>query len=1117
MECPKCGLKIDENTLVCPNCKKVLKLVCPICKTINTTNTCHKCGYIIVNKCHNCGKINQTIAGKCSRCGFDTNVSAILQGSNIEEFACLTIDFPNISDMQIILGSNKLYEKFREKLNALIYDYVTSIGLKRGVFENTYVIRFNKDYTYASSVKNALKSAIEILNLVTQLNYKLTKAKDTQLKCNVAILKRNAYASNDDYKSGININLLYQNIEKDKFLHNLQLIADGSVYEIVGNEYPMDSVGMTRVKNQSLFLYEMDLTNYIKVETEASDNFENGEIQIPEIIDEQKEVLDNEDTIYDMDGISFDEINCEFSKEYSQGLSSKITQKLISKNKSIIVVKGKREYYPRTLEVIEKIKQNKIFNQIYKVTCYDDMKFKPYGFFNDLISGMYGFSTTGKSNTQNDFSGIKTLDESGFVEDAVNLKAREFPHPEDIRYGIFETFDKIIARMKKTLIIIEDIEKIDDTSFELLQMMLRVFYRYDISLLIIAEKGFSLHKSAHFLLSKIEYSEITLKPTPIKMLIEANAGLCRKILNTFYMQKISKNTHGSQMYFMQALIHLMDLGILEVKDGTLELAKSETVVFPTTLDELIQKRLLYLKSLDENLFKLLACILLIGPQLDIQSIKLFNHPNVDEYLKYLDNKGFIYNSNGVIQIQNYNLYYENILKLMTYEEKRSTANYLVTYFFKENSAHPVLAKLYSLVESNKNEFVQWENLSNINRSLGDFSAYLNCSMKFLKLLSNNINDRLSKPIDEYRLEVYENIANLLYKYTPEKIANITQVILDNLENGMNDKKVVNLCNKIMQGCLISGNYNHALLMSHKILSRTEKTDLNPASPNFGINALMISLVKIEILYNVGDLEECIELGEEIFKYLATTTIEEIKPKTISSKQFSDLITDTVGYIILAKIFQLKSDISNFCELAEKIIPNLPESYKFFAELDNLIHGKIVNLPKPELVPENEKFAKTLFYIIDAFDKSINNADEFASQIYHAKLGAKANNLNQEELFCDLMIGHSYFKLDKFTKASTIYNSVLETAQNNGLKNIYYLAAYFTAELAIKNNDVNSAFGIITNTVVKLEKSRNTSPYILMMFKSLHAKILKIKHEDTQANFCYNQAKQISEMNQIKLI
>ncbi len=1108
MECPKCGYKIDENTLVCPNCKKVLKLVCPICNTVNKTNTCNKCGYIIVNKCHNCGKINPTIAGKCSRCGFDTNVSAILQGSNIEEFACVSIDFPNLDDMPRILGSNQLFKKFKEKLNALIYDYVKSIGLKRQIIGNTHIIRFNKDYTYATSAINAVKSSIELLNLITQLNFKLTKVKDAQLKCNIAILKRNAYASNDDYKSGVNIQLLYQNIQTKKIINSLQLITDGSIYEIVGNDYPMASIGMTRIKNQAIFLYEMDLSNLINQEETVEED--NTELKIPNILEAQQEVLDDEDSIYDINGIDFDEIHCSFAKSITQGLSSEIAQRLMAKKKNILVVKGKKEYYPRTLEVIEKIKANNIFTQVLKVTCYDDMKYKPYGFFYDLIAGIYGYSITGKIKEQNNFAPFMGLDESGFVKDMINLNAREFPHPEDVRYGLFEIFETVISKMKNTLIFIEDIEKMDDTSFELFQTLLKKFDQYDVSYLMFGTKDFSLHKSAHFLLRKQEYCEITLKPTPIKTLIEGNATLCKNILDSFYMQKISKNTRGSQMYFMQALLHLLDLGVFEVKKGSFEIKDTTTVVFPTTLDELIQKRLLFVKSQDENLFKLFTSLLLIGPQLDLKSIKLFNHPQTDDYLKYLDTKGFIYNNNGVIQVQNYNLYYENAVKLMTFEEKRSIANYLVMYCFKENAAHPVLAKLYSLVESSKNEFVQWENLSNINRSLGDFSAYLNCSLRFLKLLDNNINDTSVKSIEEYKMEVYENIANLLYKYTPEKIENITQVILDNLEKDLQDKKVINLCNKIMQGCLISGNYTHALLMSHKILSRLENSGINPQSSDFSITAFLISLIKIEILFNVGDLEDCISLGDELFGILATNPMETVKPKTISDKQFRDLLVDAAGYIIFAKILQFKTNTFQFCEVAERVLGNMPESYKYFVDIDNLLHGKPVNFNVNQQPNEEEKFAKFLYNIIDAFSRKTGDSNAFAIKIYHAKLGAKANNLNQLELFCDLMIGRSYFKLENYKKASSIYNSILETSQNNGLKNITYLAWYSIAEMSVVNNDINTAFGLITNAIVELEKQSNTNMFILMLFKLLHAKVLKIKKEDTQASFCYNQAKQIAE-------
>ena len=104
MECPKCGYEIDDKAMVCPNCKKVLKLACPICKTINQTNTCKKCGYVIINKCHNCGKINQTFSKKCKKCGFDTEKSVIMNESNTDDFVMLTIDFPNLNDMKNVLG-----------------------------------------------------------------------------------------------------------------------------------------------------------------------------------------------------------------------------------------------------------------------------------------------------------------------------------------------------------------------------------------------------------------------------------------------------------------------------------------------------------------------------------------------------------------------------------------------------------------------------------------------------------------------------------------------------------------------------------------------------------------------------------------------------------------------------------------------------------------------------------------------------------------------------------------------------------------------------------------------------------------------------------------------------
>ena len=170
MECPKCGFELDDKAMVCPNCKKVLKLACPICKTINTTNTCKSCGYVIVSKCHNCGKINQTINKKCKKCGFSTEKSVVMNESNTDDFVMLTIDFPNIDDMRNYLGSAKLLNKFKLNLDKIIFDYTKKIGLRRQIIGKTYVIRFDKEYTFNSSATTAVKAAIDLLNSILKFN-----------------------------------------------------------------------------------------------------------------------------------------------------------------------------------------------------------------------------------------------------------------------------------------------------------------------------------------------------------------------------------------------------------------------------------------------------------------------------------------------------------------------------------------------------------------------------------------------------------------------------------------------------------------------------------------------------------------------------------------------------------------------------------------------------------------------------------------------------------------------------------------------------------------------------------------------------------------------------------
>ena len=131
---------------------------------------------------------------------------------------------------------------------------------------------------------------------------------------------------------------------------------------------------------------------------------------------------------------------------------------------------------------------------------------------------------------------------------------------------------------------------------------------------------------------------------------------------------------------------------------------------------------------------------------------------------------------------------------------------------------PVKAYLYGLLGDENNERMQWEQLADINLSLGDFSSYLNCTNKILELLDKNSDPEQVENIENYKLHLYEGISRNLYDYVPDKTSDIAEITLKNLEKSTDTDRIILLCNKMINGSLIAGNYNLALELTHKVLS-----------------------------------------------------------------------------------------------------------------------------------------------------------------------------------------------------------------------------------------------------------------------------------------------------------
>lgn len=1129
MECPKCGLEIDDKAMVCPNCKKVLKLACPICKTINTSNTCRKCGYVIITKCNNCGKINQTITKKCKKCGFDTEKSVVMNESNTDDFVMLTIDFPNMDEMKTHLGSAKLLNKFKVNLDKIILDYTKSIGLRRQLIGKTYVIRCDKDYTFNSSAATAVKTAIELLNRITAMNCKLTQKKNASIRCNMFLLKRSIDSDPNDYQSGFNISLLNQNAKtkETKILNTFQVLTDDEVSDALDSEYKVSPLNSVMINDEMVMFYEVDLREFVKVEYPEEE--EEQEIEIPNFVQNmliEQDKLDGQalnnldspgdpDAIYDIETINFDEINCEFMRTENIDVLFHILNKFQTIPKGILAIKTAELYKPYSLKVLNAAADTGKFNNIISLTCYDEMKYSPYSFFRDLVSAIFEYTVSQKLFFQNDFSMFASVDPDGLIRDLITLQQRGTDNTEDTRYVYFDIFLTLLQIIPKTLIFIEDFDKIDASSYDVLKFLFEAFEQLDISFLLTYNKDFSLHKDCHFLLSKPYYTEISLKPTPFEKMIEENKIYYRNILSNFYFQRIAKYSCGSILFIDIAIQYLIESGVYAADDDSIEMINPKTIIIPSNLDRLVARRLNLLQD-DADAMKFLTSVVLLGTRIDMGTIESLGYENVNEIIEKLTNMGYMYQYNNCIYFPNYNLLRDNLLTTISKIYLKEVAEELFEKIFNPDMPSPVKAYLYGLLEDYDNERLQWEQLAQVNLSLGDFSSYLNCTNKILQILDKNNDPERQEEIDTYKLQLYENISNNLYEYVPDKTAEIAEVTLKNMEKSTDIDKIIVLCNKMINGSLYAGNYTHALELTHKVLSLLPPSSLNPNDENFNSYFFLMSMIHIQILFNIGALVDALDVGYKVLNIINRDTIDKLKPEYMSKEDFIGFVTDSVGYVALANVLLLVGNVQEFLKIVRSDLDFIPKSYDIFITLQDLLHGVKTN-PTVQQIDANDRFGGVILHTINAFVNFTGDYKLFAEDIYRAKVIAKDNRLHQLELFCDLLIGYAYLQLESYKKADAIIYQIIKAANEKGMTTLLYVAWYVMSELHLRQHKYDVAFGIVNNSLIQLEKNNTTSEYLLMLFKYNMFKILMFKKQPDKAEICMGHAQYIAQKYGVNFI
>ncbi len=1068
MICPKCKKNIPESSSVCPHCHKVLTLICPNCHSDSESSVCTKCGYIILQKCAKCGRLTPTTKENC-KCGFPVRQSIAYQECESDEFASLIIKFSALRNIRNLLSSQELYTKFLIKLRNLIISQLKNIDGNIILYDNDYVVNFNKELSFATSVNKALRLALKLTNSFTGLNLRIFEELGTPLKLSIVIVKKNAEELLIYKNPENNVKLLTVKKDEPKYLKGMQIILDQYSQECIQKDYKTDSLYSMEQDGTTVMYYEVLLQKYILPPNELTDTsvqVEKNDIKQPK----------NEETTQD-DIYSFKVFDISAKCNFVKTNSNDIIKKL-NPDEKIISIRGDHSLSVKTSDIINFYeKQGK---RVIYANCTPDLQYKAWGVLTDLFKDFYGLPLCSGLIPQN--FDIKRFQN---IKDLIVGQTKKSTSYEDARYLYMEDFVSFLRSLKDTVIIIDGFENIDDTTLATLQIYFDKFQKVNTNFVFITDDENSVHSKIKGLLRTNLYTEYLLQKTNISLLLSEIKEDASDFIQSFYYEKIKENFAGSKLYFENAIKYLIDKGVLISFENKLIIKNNNSFLLPKDLKSLIRTRLKELGRY-QDASMILAYSLFLGARTDYKTCELLGIKDISKSFKILEEYGFGKVRNDVFYIDNYNVIKPSLETSLKKEVKEFIAKTILAKLGKFVGSFDLLS-LLSALNMHKDEYiVMWKN-SQLSILSGDYDAYLKNCLGFLSLSENLKTIIPPEEIENSKKEVFNNILISLYSYSPAKIYSIENILLMDAIKENDDEKIIKLSNLMLQGSLISSNYTNAIVLLHNILERIPNSSL---IVNGAINSkiLLLSLVHLEILFNTGEYNECIHLGNELLNIIRPEIIEKIKPVNFSVNSFVEHMLDTFRLVGFAKLISGTNDLDEFFEQIKTALnTELPEKDCIIAIKDFMSGKPFVPSNSEEATP----FEKIIYLILQEASELKEDYKKFAQNIYQAKLLAADIHQAQLEYLCDILIAHSYAKLGILKKAHYILNDVFEKSENSAIFNINMFARYFIAKMYSSDNDYNESLLYINDALAILQKQNNQSLIFYIMFQQLFTDILKV--------------------------
>lgn len=1059
MECPRCNNEVSEHDKVCPHCKKVLLLECPVCKKLSRTPLCPECGFVIVSKCHKCGQLNKTINGTCKKCGFSTYKSISMNEAEIEEFACLAITFPNLDDLRPALKNKQIYNKFFKKLKGYIFEYGRHQDNRVQYVDNNFIIKYYKEFSMSSSANKAVTSAVELMNKIAEISFKLKKSKGVKMACKMTILKRNLDNDNESFNTGLNIKLINTDShKKEDYSDGLQLITDQYINALISRKYKQELIYSSQVNDELIEFYEFPIKSQLKPiviedDKEKKENRLTKPKKLPKVADLSEEKVSVD--LYSNKAIDI-KTRCEFLKLSGIDVPLKL-QELLEQN-VFVTIKANENLALNSSLIMDAIRVRS--NKILHVVCSEGFVYDPYACFKELIASFLGFDTKLANLDAASKQRLKTFDKDDYIYKLLVHTPLVDIEPQVALKQYMEIFYKFIELQKGSVFFIENFDLIDETSLEILISLVEKFSELGISFVVTVPETYFAHKEIKELLYLGAYKEIEVQKTPFERLLQTIPEDISEIKDSFYLKKLEEQFMGGFLYFQHALQYLRDTHVFISHDGKLLLNAEKTIIFPSSLEQLLTKRF---ASLDENECFILAYASFLGNNMVIGILNDLGVEGLDIAIRSLCEKKLITINNFIVEVENYRLLQKVIRDFLDDDVKK-----LITQNILEKLHAKTLEVIKSLGLITESQMTIFE-LSKYAISHGDFNAYLRNCKRFLTIIEKIPKKALLPEIKEAKNYIYSTLALYINKYPSHKIYAISKVIFEDCLRRKDDLKIMNISSLMLDSALMGENYILAQQSLHNVLTRMLNPALTEGNENIQSKFFFYSCINVKILFYAGKFKQCIEVLDNILLSINQDLFMQLGASNVSKDAFVSYFMSILVYGALARVLTCDNSLDSFLKRINYMFSQDLPGGKAVKYLEMLIHNQNIDFDE-EFSSHMDGISQIIRSFIVAFELFDGDYNTFAQNIYQVKLLARGLKDSFWGLLSDLLIGYAYQKLNSFVKAKVIFKDVASIAQKSGMIYVSILSNWFMANLYYDIHEYDNATKLIGDNIIIISRS-----------------------------------------------